>query len=451
MIAPASRRLECGLTGGRPTWYTMAQTMHSARIPALLALVLASATAAAQESAIDAARSAAAGNASDPTAAVAYGSTLRRAGRFDDATRELRRAANLARSADATIAVQWELARVAIDRRDFQQAMAACKVVLAQQGGAARGHACAAEAHLLWRRGTEAITEAAAALAGGNKLYEAKVAEARAQALMMKDTEADAAFKEAISWKPDEPEAHLFCGKWLVEGGKADAGIAELKLAVQKDPRGAEAAYELGRAMPVGIDGLAQLERAVNERPGYTAALVRQAEVLVALGRVAEARKAAEAAQKTGVQDASIPLALGRVALGENKPDEALAAAQKALSIMANSAPAKLLQGDAHAAKKDIDLALEAYQAAYGLDHTNPDVLVHAGRACLDAGRVTSGKAYGDKATKEFPTHGAGWVLFGDALVLDKEPKLAKAAYENALKLQGVDLAAVKAKLAAIK
>ena len=429
--------------------------MHSARIfvgaTATLAALLVASAASAQESAIDAARSAAAGSAGEPTAAVAYGRALRRAGRYDDAARELRRAINMSHAAEPTIAAQWELARVAVDRRDFQQAMAACKVVLAQQGGAARGHACAAEAHLLWRRGTEAITETQAALKDGVKLYEAKVAEARAQALMMKDSEAEAAFKEAISWKPDELDAHLFYGKWLFEQGKADAAVAELKLAVQKDAGSADAAYELGRALPPGVDALAQLERAIKERPGFTAALVKQAEILVALGRVAEARKAADAAQKTGVQDASIHLALGRVALGEGKPDDALAAAQKALAIMANSAPAKLLQADAHAAKKDIDLALEAYQAAYGLDHTNPDVLVHAGRACLDNQRTTSAKAYGDKVTKEFPTHGPGWVLYGDALVADKEGKSAKAAYENALKLTGVDQAAVKAKLSSIK
>lgn len=415
-----------------------------------LAFVFAAQGAVAQESAVDGARARAAASAGDPLGAIAYGRTLRRAGRFDEATRELRRGASLA-SGDAAIAAGYELARVAIDKGNFQQAMGECRAVLARRGGAAQGHACAAEAHLLWRRGTEAVAETAQALSGGNKLYEAKVAEARAQALMMKDAEADAAFREAISWKPDEPDAHLWYGAWLVVGHKNDAGVAELKLAVQKDPNGPEAAYELGRALPPSAEALAYLERATKQRGGYAAALVKYAEVSLVLGRVADARRAAEAAAKTGAVDASIPLALGRVALAEHKPDEALAAAQKALSIMTNSAPAKLLQADAYADKKDIDLALEAYQAAYGLDHTDPTVLVHAGRACLDAGRVTSGKAYGDKASKEFPAHGPAWVLYGDALVLDKEPKAARAAFEKALKLPGVDAAALKTKLASLK
>jgi tetratricopeptide (TPR) repeat protein len=424
--------------------------MHFTRI--FFAALLVASTASAQESAIDAAKTAAASNASDPNAALAYGRALRRAGRYDEALRELRRGVAVARAADVLAQLHWEIARVSIDRRDFSQAMVACRVVGAQTGAAAKGHACAAEAHLLWRRGSEALTETAAALAGASKLYEAKVAEARALALQLKDAESEAAFKEAIAWKPNDGWAHLWFGKALFDLGKADAAAVELKLAVQADPADPEANYELGRALRDGAEALQYVERAVKERPTYTAALVKQAELLASLGRTADARKAAEAAAKTGVADASIHLALGRVALAEGKPDEALAAANKALTIVANSAPAKLLLADAYAAKKEIDLAIEQYQAAYGLDHTDPAALVHASEACRKNGRNTSARAFGDKATKEFPTWGPAWVAYGDALAADKEPAQAKAAYEKALAAKGpVDQAAVKAKIAALK
>jgi hypothetical protein len=78
--------------------------------------------------------------------------------------------------------------------------------------------------------------------------------------------------------------------------------------------------------------------------------------------------------------------------------------------------------------------------------------LVHASAACHAAGRDTSAKAFGEKATKEFPEWGPGWVVLGDALVANKDNPGARAAYETALKGKGpVDAAAVRAKLAAIK
>lgn len=425
--------------------------MQIARIFGVGVLLLTTA-AGAQESSIDSAKSAAASSASDPQAALAYGRALRRAGKYDAAIAELRRGVAVARAADALAILHWEIARVQIDKRDFSQAMVACKVVGAQTGQAARGHACTAEAHLLWRRGSEALTETAAAMAGGNKMYEAKICEARAHGIALKDSDAEASFKEAISWKPDDPWGHFWYGRFLVDTGKVDAGVAELKAAQAKDANDPETAYQIGRALGLTSEAATQLDKATKERTGFTAALTRQAEVLVALGRIAEARKAADAALKTGVSDATIHVALGRVSLGEGKPDDALASAKTALGIMANSAGAKLLTADAYAAKKEIDLAVEAYQAAYGLDHSEPTALVHASEACLANGRTTSAKAFGDKATKEFPTWGPGWVAYGNALAADKEPAQAKKAYETALSAKGpVDQAAVKAKIAALK
>jgi tetratricopeptide (TPR) repeat protein len=126
--------------------------------------------------------------------------------------------------------------------------------------------------------------------------------------------------------------------------------------------------------------------------------------------------------------------------------------AKAALGILANLASAKLLIADAWAKKGEIDLAVESYQAAWGLDHSDPTALVHASEACHAQGRDTSAKAFGDKATREFPTWGPGWVALGDALASIKETAAAKTAYETALKNKGpVDRAAVEKKMLALK
>jgi tetratricopeptide (TPR) repeat protein len=161
---------------------------------------------------------------------------------------------------------------------------------------------------------------------------------------------------------------------------------------------------------------------------------------------------AAQEALKADPSDVSSHLVMARVALAEGDLDVAIKEGQAALAIVANSGPAKLIVADAQAKKGEIDLAVEAYQAAYGFDHADPASLVHASEACHAAGRETSAKAFGEKATKEFPDWAPGWVAYGDALAGSKETPAARAAYETALKSRGpVDAAAVRAKIAALR
>lgn len=433
--------------------------MHSARNArtwAVTALVLlgvsatAAPPAAAQESALDGARTAA--RSGDPKAALAYGRALRRAGRDSDADAELRRTAASVPSGPLGIQLRWELARVAIARHEFQQAMGHCRSVGAIAGGATAGHACAAEAHLLWRRASEALLETAEALKGGTRSYEAKVAEGTAHELQLEDDPAEGSFREAIGWKPDAWEAHLALGRLLVHRGKRDEGVAELKRAMQLDPHGPEAPFELATTMAPSPEAVTLLEDAIRERPTYAPALRRLADVNMALGRQAEARRAAELALKVDPRDAASHLIMGRVALGEGKPDDAIREGQAALGILANSAGAKLLIADAYARKNEIDLAVENYQAAFGLDHSDPASLVNASQACRAAGRDTSAKAFGEKASREFPEWAPAWVALGDALVANKEVASARVAYETALRSKGpLDSASVQRKIAALK
>ena len=413
-----------------------------------LAVGLAPASATAQESALDAARAATHAAPNDPSASVAFGRALRRAGRYSESLAELRRgAATLAgRQADSAIKLHWELARTLIAQRDYSSAMVACRVVGAQTGGAAAGHVCAAEASLLWRRASDALVEVQQA----GRSYEGKIALGRALALQLKDADAEAAFRDAMTLKPDGAEPHLYLGQFWVDTNKTDPGIAELKKAVDLDPSNPDALYAYGHALPTGQDALTALDKATRERPSFLDAWVRLAEVDLALGKTADARTAASTALHINGQDPAAHVVVGRVALVDGKPDDAIAHARSALGVMASSALAKLLLADGYAQKGDIDLALEQYQAAYGLDRQNPDTLVHAALACIKAGRLTSARAYGTTASKEFPTWGPGWVALGDALAADGDGAAARTAYDKALGARSIDPAAVRAKIAAL-
>src|SRR5208282_384892 len=149
------------------------------------------------------------------------------------------------------------------------------------------------------------------------------------------------------------------------------------------------------------------------------------------------ARRAGDQALRADSGNVASYLLLGRVALADNRPDDAIHAGEAALKLVANSAPAKLLIADGNAKKGEVDLALEAYQDAWGLDHSDPTPLVHASEASHAAVRETSARAFGMKAVQEFPKWGPAWAALGDALAAQGEKPAARDAYQKALAGEG--------------
>jgi tetratricopeptide (TPR) repeat protein len=347
--------------------------------------------------------------------------------------------------------LHWEVARALIDRRDFGPAMTECKVLGTLPGQAAEGHACAAEAHLLWQRSTEALGEVALALAKDPHCYDAKIAEAQAYDFAIDAGKSEASYRAALTMlatPADGVEAHLGLGRLLAKNGRHDEAVAELRKTVQLDPDGPDALFELGQVLAPGAESLTLLEHATQERRSFGDAWVALGEQQLAGGHVAEARKAGDEALHADASTVKPYLLLGRVALADGRPQDAVHAGEAALKLVANSAPAQLLIADGDAKQGEIDPALEAYQAAWGLDHGDPTPLVHASEACHSAGRDTSARAFGAKAAQEFPRWGPAWAALGDALAAQGEKPSARDAYGKALAGEGpVDRSAVQHKL----
>jgi tetratricopeptide (TPR) repeat protein len=392
-------------------------------------------------------------------ASVAYGVALRRAGHEGEAMTELRRAQAIAKgsSSDRAITADWEIARTYIAKRDFAGAMNACGLIKKRPGGLAASQVCAAEAHLLWRRGTEALAD----LAEGDKIkdrsldvqYFAKLAEGRSRELDSKDADAEARYRDAIALQPNKGDAYVYLGAMLTRLGKD--GVPVLEDAVKRDPHDPVAELELGRALAAEpkrqAEAIPAFERAIAERPTYIEALRLLTDAYVAANRLPDAKKTAATVLKIAPSDVVAHVVNGRVALADGKPDEAIKEGEVALKLMPNEASAKLLVADAYAKKGEIDLAVEAYQKASGLDPLNPTPLVNAARACIAANRLTSARAFGQRAVLDFPNSAQAWVADGDALAADGNPKAAKTAYENAKKAKGADVASIDGKLSRLR
>lgn len=412
--------------------------------------------ASAQETALTESRDRTRQSPTSADASIAYGRALRRAGRDNEALTELRRGQIFAKG-DAAVLVEWEIARTHIAKRDFNAAMSSCAAIKKLPSAAAANHVCAAEAHLLWRRGTEAMAEIAEASKIPNAppevVYFARIAEGRSRELDSKESAAETSYREAIRIAPNRVEAHLLLGAMLVRLGKD--GLPLLQKATELDPRDPVAQLELGRALAPDparhAEAIAAMERAIAERPSYVEALRSLTEVYVGASRLSDAKRTAAAVLTLAPGDVLAHVVSGRVALAESKADEALKEGETALKLMPNEGKAKLLVADAYAMKGEIDLALEAYQKASGLDPLDPAPLVNATYACLAHNRVTSAKAYGQRAVLDFPSHAAAWMAQGDALSADGNPKAARMAYESAKKAKGADSTAIEAKLSKLK
>jgi tetratricopeptide (TPR) repeat protein len=408
--------------------------------------------AAAQETKLETLKTATASAPADAEASLALGRALRRAGHLPEARTELRRARSLTGKPDALRRILWELERVEADRRDYVQAVAVCKGMSAIPGSAAEGHACLAAAELVRQRATETLTETALALGADSRNFEAKFAEGRAYALQLDGTKAEASLRAAIAFRPAAVEPFVELGRLLERSGRHEDAVAQLRAAIQLDPSDPDALFTLATLTLAGPESLGLLQRAVAERPSMLDAWIALGSQQLSAGRLAEARTAAAAALKADGSSTAARILLGKVALQEGHATEAIEAGREALKIMANSAAATLLVADGEARNGEVDRALEAYQAAWGLDHGDPTPLVHASQACHAAARDTSARAFGVKATQEFPKWGPAWAALGDALASQNEAAAARDAYRKALAGDGLpDRETVATKLAALR
>jgi tetratricopeptide (TPR) repeat protein len=415
-------------------------------------LVGSAGSAAAQETQLPTLRAAAKSAPGDADAALALGRALRRAGHLAQAAGALRQARALAASPAVAVRVEWEIERLQADRHDFLRAGAVCKDLASLPGAKAEGHACWAAAQLVRQRASEALVETQLALAAGPRSYEAKLAEGRAYSLQLDGGQAEASLRAAMALRPASAEPLVELGRVLEREGRHDDALTDLRAAVQIDPHGADTLFTLATILPAGPERLDLLNRATEERPSYLEAWVALGSDQFEAGHLPEAKAAATAALQADGTNAPAHVLLGRIALHDGHPDEAIEDGKAALKVMANSASATLLVADGQARKGEIDLALEAYQAAWGMDHGDPTPLVHASEACHAASRDTSARAFGVKATQEFPNWGPGWAALGDALAGQNEKAAARDAYRRALAGDGLaDPAGVQAKLAALQ
>ncbi|MBX3246543.1 MAG: tetratricopeptide repeat protein [Myxococcales bacterium] len=385
----------------------------------------------------------------DADAQRAHGRALLRAGRFRDAERALQAAARLR---GGGIEALFEVASVTFAEGDYRKARAACRALERVERTAPLTHICNARAFLVWNRAGRAFEELEAAAArGGDGLFEYWLALGDANRLRFEVGPAEEAYRRAVGLDATRFEPHLGLALLHANARRDADALAQLREAQRKDAGVPEVWYELGRRTP-GAEGQALLERAVQARPQWTAALIALAEHQLADGDRAAARRNLEAALARESRNAEAHLALGRLLAAEGELDRAQVALMRALELVPNMAAAQIALGQLEEQRGRTEEAFERYGAAANLDPSDPSGLLHSARLAIAQGRDVLATGFLDRLLRVHANLAAAHAYYGDALRLRGDRSGAAQRYERALRGEGeLDRARVEAALREVR
>lgn len=394
----------------------------------------------------------------DSAAAFALGRAYRRAGKFTEARTELLRAAQLGKGDDA-VRARFELVVVELESGKHNPSLpqppslGMCKQVKVGTSGEALSRVCAAEAWLTFSRHTMVEDELVAAEKIDSNLYEAKLARGKLAVAKGNHDDAIKQFESLTKSMPTRAEAWFWLGRELLETNKPSLAITALKKARELDPDWPEASLELARALPDGTEARDLARSAVAMRTTWPEAWLRLGELELATGGYEAAQKAFETSIKQSPKVVAAHSGLAMALVKLKKFAEAKKAANDAIGIAANYAPARIALGEALAGLGETDEAVEAFKFAHGLENKDPTGLFRAAEVLLAANQPMKAEPHAESCIKSFPDHARAWEIHGDVELANKDKKTAKESYKRALSAPkgSIDKAAVQKKLDALK
>jgi len=215
--------------------------------------------------------------------------------------------------------------------------------------------------------------------------------------------------RDALAVRPDDAEALNILGYSQLRLGQRSQALETYRTLVTRYPSSAEAHYGLSGAL--SDDGqLTAAERglakALSLRPDFPEALYALAALQLRMGKVADARKIVNDAQK-------------------RLPKSALGA---------------VIEGDAAMAEKRYDHAVRAYEAAFAIEKSRA-LLIKLHGALQDAGKATAADALAADWLNRNPNDVRVRYVVADAAIRNQNYRLAAEQYQLVLKSEPTKLA----------
>jgi tetratricopeptide (TPR) repeat protein/DNA-binding beta-propeller fold protein YncE len=174
----------------------------------------------------------------------------------------------------------------------------------------------------------------------------------------------------ALEREPTNPYARAMRGEALIKLGTVDKGLAELDAATAAAPGDAELwrrSARVHQGLGKNAEALARYARVREIAPRDAEALLASAEIHLALGELDPARTIALSLVGSPAQESRGQYVLGRIALKQEKADEAVIAFARAGKLDAKNGPAWAGLAEAYLLLKDERKARDALAAAAAL------------------------------------------------------------------------------------
>jgi tetratricopeptide (TPR) repeat protein len=413
----------------------------------IMAGVLVTSPALAQETALAELRTAARAAPGDVAAQTALGRALIEAGRLGEAETQMNLAVRASKGAIETL---YEARRVDFATDNYKRARAGCQQLRAKDPKHVLTHTCMARAFLVWRRASRAFEHIDKALAVDPSNYEARLALADAKRVEGDFEAAKKAYEDVLAVKPS---ADAYLGIALAHSvqNRADLVLAALRKAYELDPDDPDVQYELGRRVR-GPEAVQLLGKALAGRPGWTEAKLEHAVAQLRAGDATTAEATLRALLK---QNPNQPLAIAHhgaalVALGRHA--EAEPELRKALELVPNDYDTSFALAQLYERTDRNEDAFIQYRNAADLKRESALPLIAAARLGLRLKRPLLSGALLDKALEREPRSAEALALYGDVLVARGDKTGARDHYQRALAGEGaLDRAAVQRRLDQLK
>ncbi len=202
--------------------------------------------------------------------------------------------------------------------------------------------------------------------------------------------EAGAAFRQAISLRPERARYHNNLGSCLHLLGKNDEAIECFQRALELRPDFAQALYNLGTALAAQgqyQQAIESYRKAVALQPAEATYHNNLGSSLQALRRYDEAIAEHSRAVELQPRDANLYFNLGNALQAQERNDEAISFYRKAIELDPTQAVFYSSLGTSLRSRGRHGEALAAYEKARALAPADADVHVHLGNAYQDRGR----------------------------------------------------------------
>jgi Flp pilus assembly protein TadD len=203
-------------------------------------------------------------------------------------------------------------------------------------------------------------------------------------------------FRSAVAQNPDEVAYHHNLGVALARHGDRAGAKAALDKALAIDPRKPGSHYQMGLLMAAG-DRKAARKHLTKAQQGFSGVVMSRmayGEAMKASGDAVEAVRALEDGLRANTQLAQSYLALGKVAMAEEKHDEAADYFTKAKVTFHSNAIAHTRLGDAFFASKQFKQALKEWYLANQIAPQDPTPLYKLGMLARAQGKHAEARQF---------------------------------------------------------